>query len=169
MLTLVLRGFLQRKLRVALTAIAIALGVALMAGTYVLTDTINNSFASIFKTANVGHDVVVTPAQRLGSTVRAQVSPIDEAMVARVRSVPGVAEAAGSIFTPAPLLDTHGKRLTGGGAPAFVASETPKRFESFSPIAGRFPVSASEVAIDQATVERKNLKLGEPLVVAGSA
>ena len=38
MLTLVLRGFVQRKLRV-LTAVAIALGVALMAGTYILTDT----------------------------------------------------------------------------------------------------------------------------------
>ena len=53
-----LRGFLQRKLRVLLTGIAIALGVALMAGTYMLTDTINNSFAAIFQTANQGHDVV---------------------------------------------------------------------------------------------------------------
>ena len=61
MLTLVLRGFMQRKLRVLLTGIAIALGVALMAGTYVLTDTINQSFAGIFQTANQGNDVVVTP------------------------------------------------------------------------------------------------------------
>ena len=43
MLTLVLRGFVQRKLRVLLTAVAIALGVALMAGTYILTDTINHA------------------------------------------------------------------------------------------------------------------------------
>ncbi len=83
MLALVLRGFMQRKLRVLLTAIAIALGVALMAGTYILTDTINNSFAGIFKTANEGHDVVVTPAQRLGSRVRSEVSPITEATLAR--------------------------------------------------------------------------------------
>ena len=52
MTKLVLRGFLQRKLRVLLTGIAIALGVALMAGTYILTDTINHSFAGIFQTAN---------------------------------------------------------------------------------------------------------------------
>jgi cytochrome b561 len=39
MLALVLRGFLQRKLRVLLTAIAIALGVALMAGTYIRSTT----------------------------------------------------------------------------------------------------------------------------------
>ncbi len=169
MLALVLRGLRQRKLRVALTAIAIALGVALMAGTYILTDTINNSFAGIFQTANKGHDVVVTPSQRLGSRVRSQVSPINEAMLARVRAVPGVAEAYGSIFTIVTLLDTAGKRLTTGGAPSFVATVVPKRFESFTPVSGRFPTGAGEVAIDQFTQERKGLKLGEQIVVAGSA
>lgn len=169
MLALVLRGFLQRKLRVLLTAIAIALGVALMAGTYILTDTINNSFAGIFKTANAGNDVVVTPSQKLGSRVRTQVSPITDGMLAQVRKVPGVAEASGGIFSLGTFLDIHGKRLTVGGAPAFVAAEAPKRFESFSPIAGRFPAGANEVAIDQATAERANLKMGEQIVVAGSA
>src|ERR1700704_2825006 len=122
MLSLVLRGFVQRKLRVLLTGIAIALGVALMAGTYVLTDTINHSFAGIFQTANKGNDVVVSPAETLGRETRSQTSPIDEALLARVRATPGVAEAAGTIFTPANFLDTHRKRLTKGGAPAFVSS-----------------------------------------------
>jgi putative ABC transport system permease protein len=167
MLALVLRGLLQRKLRVLLTAIAIALGVALMAGTYILTDTINNSFAGIFKTANEGKDVVVTPSQRLGSRVRTQVSPITDAMLAQVRAVPGVAEAAGGIFRLGTFLDLHGKRLT-GGAPAFIAAESPKRFESFTPIAGRFPSNVREVAIDQATAERASLTLGEQIQVAGS-
>jgi putative ABC transport system permease protein len=169
MLALVLRGLQQRKLRVTLTAIAIALGVALMAGTYILTDTINNSFAGIFKTANKGHDVVVTPAQRLGSRVVSEVSPITEAMLARVRAVPGVAEASGGIFSVGTFFDAHGKRLTTGGAPAFVAAEVPKRFESFSPVAGRFPVNADEVALDQATAERASLKLGQQMQIAGSA
>ena len=168
MLALLLRGFAQRKLRVILTAIAVALGVALMAGTYILTDTINNSFAGIFQTANKGHDVVITPAQRLGSRVRSEVSPIDEALLAQVRAVPGVAEASGSIFSPAALLDTNRKSLTGGHAPAFVTTEVPKRFESFAPVKGRFPASASEVAIDQATAERNKLELGQQVFVAGA-
>jgi putative ABC transport system permease protein len=168
MLALVLRGFMQRKLRVLLTGIAIALGVALMAGTYILTDTINNSFAGIFKTANAGHDVVVTPTESLGRNVSSEVSPINEGTLARVRSVPGVAEASGEIFSVGTFLDVHGKRLTTGGAPAFVASVAPKRFESFSPIAGRFPANANELAIDQATAERASLKLGEQMQVAGS-
>jgi putative ABC transport system permease protein len=169
MLSLVLRGFMQRKLRVLLTGIAIALGVALMAGTYVLTDTINKSFAGIFSVANRGNDVVISPTQKLGSETRSQTSPVTEQMLARVRATPGVAEAAGSIFTPGTFLDVHGKRLTTGGAPAFVASESPKRFESFKAVHGRLPVNADEVAIDEATAKRHNLKLGEQMIVAGSA
>ncbi len=168
MLKLVLRGFVQRKLRVALTAIAIALGVALMAGTYILTDTIDQSFAGIFQTANRGHDVVITPAKTLGGKVRPETSPISEQTLARVRATPGVAEAAGSIFSPATFLRVNGKRLTSGGAPQFVSSELPKRFESFNAVHGRFPTSADELAIDEATAERANLKLGEQILVAGS-
>jgi putative ABC transport system permease protein len=169
MLALVLRGFLQRKLRVLLTAIAIALGVALMAGTYILTDTINHSFAGIFSTAYKGDSVVVSPAETLGREISSETSPITEATLARVRAVPGVAEASGGIFSQATLLNAHGKRLSTGGAPSFVGSVEPKRFESYSPVQGRFPQSASEVAIDDGTAKREGLKLGGQLVVAGLA
>jgi putative ABC transport system permease protein len=169
MLSLVLRGFMQRKLRVLLTGIAIALGVALMAGTYILTDTINKSFAGIFNVANRGHDVVITPRQALGRNTRSQTSPVTDQILAQVRATPGVAEAAGSIFTPGAFLDVHGKRLTVGGAPAFIGSEVPKRFESFTVAHGRFAANANEVAIDEATANRNNLKVGGRMVVAGSA
>ncbi len=166
---LVLRGFLQRKLRVVLTAIAIALGVALMAGTYILTDTINQSFAGIFKTAAKGDSVVVSPTETLGREKSAEESPITDAMLKQVRGVPGVAEAAGGIFTPGTFLDLERKRLTSGGAPAFIAGELPKRFESFAPIEGRFPAGAREVAIDEATASRHGLKVGQQMIVAGAA
>jgi putative ABC transport system permease protein len=169
MLSLVLRGLAQRKLRVLLTGIAIALGVALMAGTYILTDTINKSFAGIFNVANRGHDVVITPRQSLGRNTRSQTSPVTDQILAQVRATAGVAEAAGSIFTPGAFLDVHGKRLTVGGAPAFIGSEVPKRFESFTVAHGRFAATANEVAIDEATASRNNLKLGGQMVVAGSA
>ena len=95
------RGFVQRKLRVLLTAIAIALGVALMAGTYILTDTINNSFAGIFQTANEGHDVVITPAQTLGQQGAARKprrSP--KRCSRRCARRPASRRRPGSIFTP---------------------------------------------------------------------
>jgi putative ABC transport system permease protein len=169
MSTLVLRGFVQRKGRVLLTAVAIALGVALMAGTYILTDTINHSFAEIFQTANKGKDVVVTPTQTLGSRVRSETSPVTQQMLEQVRATSGVAAASGAIFTPGNFLDSHGKRLTTGGAPAFIGSVQPPRFESFKAVHGRFPLTASEVAIDEATAERGNLRIGQQMIVAGAA
>jgi putative ABC transport system permease protein len=169
MLALVLRGFMQRKLRAVLTGIAIALGVALMAGTYVLTDTIDKSFGSIFSVANRGHDVVITPREALGRETRSQTPPITEQMLARVRATPGVAEAAGSIFSRATFLSVSRKRLTTGGAPAFVSSLSPKRFESFKVVRGRYPINSDEVAIDEATAKRHDLEIGRQMIVAGLA
>jgi putative ABC transport system permease protein len=169
MAKLVLRGFAQRKLRVALTAVAIALGVALMAGTYILTDTINQSFAGIFKSANKNDSVVVSPSQTLGNRTQTETSPITEQMLARVRSTPGVAQAAGGIFTEGTFLDTKRKRLTSGHAPGFVSAVVPPRFESFKPVKGHLPSQAGEVAIDEATAERKDVKIGQQIIVAGRA
>jgi putative ABC transport system permease protein len=166
---LVLRGFAQRKVRVGLTAVAIALGVALMAGTYILTDTINSSFAEVFSSSYHNKAVVVTPKETFGRRSGSQASPIDEAMVARVRSVPGVAAASGSISSRATLLTASGERLSTGGAPSLVAAEQPPRFESFTAAKGHLPASASEVAIDQATAQRKHLAVGQQLAIAGRA
>src|SRR5579859_3068243 len=167
MTQLILRGFLQRKLRVALTGVAIALGVALMAGTYILTDTINQSFANIFSTAARGRDVVVVPHQALGANSGAQTGVIGQSTLARVRRVPGVAVAAGEVFAIASLFDARGKRLN-TSAPSFVASTLPARFENFSATAGALPTGAGDVAIDQATARRYSLVPGERLRVAGT-
>ena len=49
MIRVALKGLLGRKLRAALTAIAIVLGVAMVSGTYILTDTIKAGFDTIYK------------------------------------------------------------------------------------------------------------------------
>ncbi len=166
---LVLRGFAQRKVRALLTGIAIALGVALMAGTYILTDTIDHAFAEVFATSYKNKAVVVTPKEALGRGTRSQASQMSEATLARVRAVPGVAAASGGISTRATLLTTGDKRLTKGGAPSLVSALQPPRFESFTAAKGHLPRGASEVAIDQSTAQREHLKLGQQIVIAGRA
>jgi putative ABC transport system permease protein len=167
MLALVLRGFMQRKLRVLLTGIAIALGVALMAGTYILTDTINHAFAEVFGTAYSNKAVVVTEQETLGRGSGSEVSVLNAATLARVRAVPGVAAASGSISSRAALLTTTGKRLTSGGSPALVDALQPPRFEAFTAAQGHLPSAAEEVAIDQGTATREHLRLGQQIVIAG--
>jgi len=167
MFRVIVRGFFARRLRAVLTGIAIALGVALMSGTYILTDTINQSFATIFATGERNRDVVVVPHQALGATAAVQTATISEATLARVRRVPGVALAAGEVFSLATLLDAHGKRLN-TSAPSFVASTLPARFENFTAASGTLPLTGRDVAIDQATAQRYGLRPGQLLRVAGA-
>ncbi len=168
MTRVVVAGFLSRKLRAVLTGVAIALGVALMAGTYILTDTINSTFAGIFSTASKGKDVVITPHPALGRSARVSSASIPAATLSRVRATPGVAVAAGGILTPVSLLSGSGTRL-GAHSYNFAVSLVPPPFESFSVAAGHFPATAGQVAVDEATATNDHLKLGDPLVVAGAA
>lgn len=164
---LVLRGFAQRKVRALLTGIAIALGVALMAGTYILTDTIDSAFSEVFGAAYRNKAVVVTEKETLGKGAGSETSILTAATIAKVRAVPGVAAASGSVGTHAALLRTDGTRLTTGGAPGLVDGVQPARFESFKAIQGSLPSAEDQVAVDQATAQREHLKVGDRIVIAG--
>ena len=59
MLTATIRGMLAHKLRLALTTASIALGVAFLAGTFVLTDTMGLAFSQLFGKVSAGTDAVV--------------------------------------------------------------------------------------------------------------
>ena len=67
MLRVALRGLATRRLRAALTALAIVLGVALVTGTYVLTDSITGAFNSIFQTVYRGTDATITGRSAISS------------------------------------------------------------------------------------------------------
>jgi putative ABC transport system permease protein len=97
-LRVALRGLLARKTRLALTALAVALGVTLISGTYVFTDTINSSFDRIFSEAYKGTDVVITPNDDLALNENGDLPPIDAAVLERVRGVDGIEQVEGSIF-----------------------------------------------------------------------
>ena len=165
---LLLRGFAERKVRAILTGTAIMLGVALMAGTYILTDTINHAFGEVFASAYRNKAVVVTAKEALGNNSNSQTYPISEATLARVRAVPGVAAASGSVSTRAALLTAAGKRISGTGA-SLVDALQPPRFEAFTASKGHLPLTGREVAIDQATAGREHLKIGQVIIIAGAA
>ena len=59
MFRLTIKNLWAHKLRFALTGLAVVLGVAFMAGTLVLTDTMASSFDDLFDDVNAGIDVVV--------------------------------------------------------------------------------------------------------------
>lgn len=167
MLRLCWRNLGPHKLRVALTVVAIAFGVSLMSGTYVLTDTINASFSSLVGRAFTGDSVVLVPRAPLGANTSAQISPITAHLVRRVSHVPGVVEASGQILTNVSLMDSHGSALGAPGAPSFVTGVVPAPFNELQIATGRPPVEG-QVALDQATVSRNGLIMGSTIEVAGA-
>src|SRR3954452_11268643 len=166
-----LRGLFARKLRLVLTALAVALGVTLIAGTYVFTDTINRSFDRIFAETNKGTDASITPRKTIDTSNSGGTQPtVPESVLASVRRQPGVQSAAGSVFDVGTVLGRDGKRIGKGGSPNFIASiaEQP-RFDAFTIKEGRKPQTADEVTIDASTARKQGWKLGDKIAIVATA
>ena len=113
-----LKGLLGRKTRSILTAIAILLGVAMISGTYVLTDTIQKAFNDAFGVAYRNSSVVITGKETIhGAT---STPSVPTGLLTKVRELPDVSAAAGSyLFDTLQLVGRDGKAITNGGAPNF--------------------------------------------------
>jgi putative ABC transport system permease protein len=167
----VLRGLLGRKLRAALTGLAIVLGVAMISGTYVLTDTINASFDTIFTNSYKNADVVITGKSAVGNTDAGPVETptIPESVLTRVKNLPDVAAAVGSISDEnTKIVGKDGKVVNTHGAPSLGFSVDPHSDQRFNPtslVAGRWPESSTEMAVDQATADNENFHVGDTIGV----
>src|SRR5262245_48293952 len=92
-----IRGLFARKVRLALTALAILLGVSFVSATYVLTDSVKRSFDSVFAQTLSGVDLRVQGASALGNG--SSPGRIPDQVVADVAKVPGVRTAQGFVQT----------------------------------------------------------------------
>jgi putative ABC transport system permease protein len=164
MTAVVLRGLAQRRLRSVLTALAILLGVAMIAGTYVLTDQINTAFEDIEQTANQGVDVVVKPKLEFGAGFGGT-RPLPESLVEQVEAVPGVERAVGQLWESGALV-VGGERIASQYAPSAVTSTVGEPFEPTKPIAGRHPTAPGEVGVVSKTAEDEGLRVGQRVGLA---
>ena len=165
-----LKGLLGRKLRAILTAVAIVLGVAMISGTYVLTDTIKAAFGTVFTTVYKNTDAVVTSKSALGTNNNSNLLPpsFPASLLTRVRGLPGVSEAQGGISDYANLVGRDGKVISGHGAPPLAFSVHPHGDQHFNPltiVSGTWPMGPHEVAIDANTAAKKNYTVGDTIGV----
>jgi putative ABC transport system permease protein len=163
-----LRGLASRKLRTSVTALAVLLGVAFIAGSYVLTDTINKSFDEIFDVAYAGTDVAVSSSTTAQGDQTAP-PPFPEHYLDAVRKVDGVEKAEGGIFSVIRFVDAKGDQLSSSFAPEFVSSTAEKPFDTLTYLEGHPPRTASETSLDQSTSDREHLGIGDKLRIAAEA
>jgi putative ABC transport system permease protein len=165
-----LAGLLGRKLRASLTAIAIVLGVAMVSGTYILTDTIQSAFSTVFTQANKNSDAVVSGKNAIGGNNNGNGSAtptLSASLLPRVQGLPQVAQASGSISDSAQLVGRNGKVISRGGAPGLAFSYTPdgQRFNPLSLTRGAWPSAPNEVAIDADTARKDGFSVGDQIGV----
>jgi putative ABC transport system permease protein len=174
MLGLALRGLASRKLRAVLTALAIMLGVAMVAGTFMLKGSVDKAFDDIFAEANAGIDVTVQPKSAFdtGFDLPESGAALPQSLVAKVAGVDGVAKAAGAITdaTSIAILDENGDRIgpQGGGPPQIAASVEPEPFSPFTWIEGSAPDSPDEVGIDSITADEEGWHTGRKITITGA-
>jgi putative ABC transport system permease protein len=165
-----LRGLFGRKLRAALTAFAIVLGVAMVSGTFVLTDTIKAAFSTVFTTVYQNTDAVITGKSAIssGNNGNAPTTPsLPASLLTQVQALSSVALASGSISDSAQLVGRNGKVISSGGAPGLAFSYSPAgaHFNPLTLKSGRFPASPQEIDIDASTASNHNYKVGDEIGV----
>jgi putative ABC transport system permease protein len=168
MIRVALKGLLGRKLRTSLTAIAIVLGVAMVAGTFMLTDSIDNAFNSIFTDVRQGSNAVISgkTAFDISSDAGSTAPTVPVSLLDKVRGLPEVEAAEGSVDGQAQLIGKNGKAIVYGGAPnlGFSIANGASRFNPLTLVDGAWP-QQGEVVVDKSTAGKEHLKIGQSVRV----
>jgi ABC-type antimicrobial peptide transport system permease subunit len=169
-----LRGLAGRKLRAVLTAIAIVLGVAMISGTYILTDTIDRAFTTLFTESYAGTDAVVT-GRGLDISIDGEAPPsppVDVSLLETVRGVDEVALATGTVLDErnTKILTPEGEAVSSEGAPTFgFGIDTSPELAQFNPLnvlEGNWPATADEVVIDVGTADDQGYAVGDSVEIS---
>ena len=172
MLRASLASLLARKLRLFMSAFAVILGVALLAGSFIFTDTLGESFTALTKSS--AGDVVVR-ATGANDPEQPAAKPVPASVVAAIADVPGAARADGNVSDFTTFVVSKKNKLIGGqGAPGIAVNHTggpaAHGVEASRLVKGHWPEQAGEVALDTATAKAAGYLIGEDVrfVSAGS-
>jgi putative ABC transport system permease protein len=167
--TVMFKGLLAHKRRLVGTFLAVFLGVAFLAGTLVLGDTLRGNFDDLFTEANAGTDVVVRHESRLSTDPGepdSQRGLIDASAVDTVRGVDGVAAAAPTVEGFGQIVGKNGDKLGGNGPPTLAGNWIENEdLNPYQLVEGRAPRADNEVVINRGAADDGDLKLGDTTTV----
>jgi putative ABC transport system permease protein len=166
-----LRSLWAHKRRLVSTILAVLLGVAFMAGTFVLSDTIQTSFDDIFTDLNSELDAQVDGEVLFSSDFGDQRAPIDPSVLDDVAAVDGVASAAPYVWTQG---GGSTNRVLGSDGDPIGAFGPPTLFESwidddalnpYDVVDGRAPEADDEITLNVGAAGDGDLALGDDVTL----
>jgi putative ABC transport system permease protein len=173
MTSVALKGLAGRKLRALLTALAIVLGVAMVSGTYVLTDTIKSAFDQIFAGSYKNTSAVITGKSTV-SFAQSGSPTVPASVLARVKGLRDVETVAGQIFNLndssdiGKLIGRNGKPLGSSGNPTFAWGLDPGlgKLNPLTLTEGRWASGPREIVIDSSSAKSGKFKVGDTIGAA---
>lgn len=152
------------KRRFAGTFLAVFLGVAFLAGTLVMGDTLRAGFDTMFGNATSGTDAVVRSADAITTPGESEGvrEPVDTDLVSTIERAPGVAAAAPNIQGAGQLVGKNGDPVGGQGPPTLAGNWiTDPKLNPYRLAEGRAPEKSGEVVVNRGTAERGDLRIGD--------
>ncbi|GAA3242991.1 hypothetical protein GCM10020256_67320 [Streptomyces thermocoprophilus] len=166
MLKATLRSFLAHKGRLLLSALAVVLSVAFVAGSLIFSDTVSRTFDRLF--ASTAADVTVEPKDDLSSQLPSgAVRTLPASLAARIAAVDGVASAHADVSVDDITLVDSRNRLVGSttGAPTIARDWHPTDRSPVRLTSGHAPHGDGEALLDADTAGKKHLRIGDTLTV----
>ncbi|PKT71491.1 hypothetical protein CW362_18450 [Streptomyces populi] len=166
MLKATLRSFLAHKGRLLLSALAIVLSVAFVAGSLIFSDTVTRTFDRLF--ASTAADVTVEPKNDLKSQLPTGATETVPASLAdRLAKVDGVAAThVDASVENAPVVDSANKSVgPTTGAPTIVTNWELTERSPVKLTSGHEPHGGDEALLDADTADKKHLGIGDTLTV----
>src|SRR5690349_1780164 len=158
MISVALKGLAARKVRALLTAFAVVIGVSMVSGTFILTDTMQKTFDGIFTSSYGETDAVIAGKEIVKTSTTGNGVTIPASLLAQVRALPEVGAASGTVSPPeantADIIGSDGKAV----AKESISSSIDPDNARFSPIqlkTGEWPHGFAQVAIDAGTAKNE--------------
>jgi putative ABC transport system permease protein len=161
-----LRSFLAHKGRLLLSALAVILSVAFVAGSLIFSDTVGRTFDRLF--ASTAADVTVSPEQTLGEQVPSgATATLPAALAERIARVDGVAaaRAEAEVDTLTVVDDENEAVSPTTGAPTIGTAWQPTDRSPVELTSGRAPRGTGEALLDSQTADRADVRIGDTLTV----
>jgi putative ABC transport system permease protein len=166
--TVTWRNLFARKVRLALSALAIVLGVAFVAGSFIFTDAMGGAFSGIIKGSTADVEIAPTGANDFDSVQDSRTIPA--AVAERLEGLP----EAESVHPYNQLLTLYvigedGKVVGGNGPPGLAFTDGNTRSVTGEPIItyvdGARPQGTSEIALDETTAEKAGYAPGDEVTL----
>ncbi len=171
MIAVALKGLAGRKVRALLTALAVVIGISMVSGTYILTDTMQKSFDGLFAATYEKTDAVISGKEIVKNSTTGSSARVPAALLAQVQDLPEVGEAGG-LVTPdeaniADIIGKDGKKVARESVGASYDATHPQ----FTPLklkSGAWPKGPQQIVVDAGTVAKQHYELGDAIKVSSA-